>query len=71
MRLYQLILKVSDDFVPEEMELTASTDAQVEILDEGFIGTKSFAECEEVVSEQSASFSIEPAPDSENAEVSE
>ena len=47
MKLYQIIMKVPDDFVPEEMQLTASFKDVIEICSEGFIGPESFIEVEE------------------------
>lgn len=48
MKLYQIIMAVPDDFVPEEMTLSASSKFEVSVCSEGFIGPKSFVECETV-----------------------
>lgn len=42
MKLYQIVMEVPDDFVPEEMELTASFDGDVNICCEGFLSCKCF-----------------------------
>lgn len=67
MKLYQIIMKVPDDFVPEEMQLTASSKYKVEICSEGFIGPESFVEAETVTSVESelADFDEESASSSD------
>lgn len=52
MKLYQIIMKVPDNFVPDEMQMTAISPAgTVEICTEGFIGPLNFIECEETAPE--------------------
>lgn len=46
MKLYQIIMKVPDNFVPEDMELIANCSETVEVCSEGFIGPASFTEVE-------------------------
>lgn len=47
MKLYQIIMEVPDDFIPEEMQLTGSYKAPIEVYSEGFIGSASFVKCTE------------------------
>lgn len=54
MRLYQIIMKVPDDFVSDNMELKAVYDGPIDICSEGFIGDLRMVECEDNVVEDSS-----------------
>lgn len=48
MRLYQLVLKVSDDFNPDEADVSIQCDSSVDVVSEGFIGPAFMIDCAEV-----------------------
>lgn len=52
MRLYQIIMKVPDDFAPDEMTLSATySEGDIDICSEGFVGDMKLVECEEAPSD--------------------
>lgn len=59
MKLYQVIFKVPDNFEPDKLELSASSDFDVEVCSEGFISSSCFAECEESASSDASTPSDE------------
>lgn len=70
MRLYQIIMKVPDDFNSDDLQLSAQYKDPIEICSEGFIGPPRMVECVNDATEDAESTLTEDTADKEVEDLS-